>query len=345
MYFRAGAILIAFLVFAFNWQSTPNYKAAKEKKDADILRIPEGFPSMEFPDDNQFSKDRWELGKKLFYEKRLSIDGSISCASCHLPSLAFTDDETFSTGANRAIGERNAPSLANIGYHPYFMREGAVPTLEMQVLVPIQEKKEFNHNIVLIVKELSADSLYRKMSLTAYDKELDPFVLTRSVAVFERTLISGNSRYDQFVYQGDTTALSKSERLGMDLFFSKRANCSQCHSGFNFTNYSIENNGLDTAYTDLGKMRVSGKEEDEGKFKVPSLRNVALTSPYMHDGRFDRLEQVIEHYNLGGKGHVNQNKAVRFLDLDENEKSDLIAFLKTLTDRQFVNDSRWRDDS
>ncbi len=308
-----------------------------------VLVIPEGFPEMSFPEGNEYTKARWELGKKLFYDPILSVDNTISCASCHKANLAFADDKAFSPGVENRPGVRNAPSLANVGYHPYLLREGSVPTLEMQVLVPIQEHNEFAHDMLAIAAILKKDPEYIRMSREAYDREPDPFMITRSISNFQRTLISGNSPYDKFQYQGNTSALSESEKRGMDLFFGTKANCSSCHGGFNLTDYSFQNNGLDSAYADRGRARLTGLAEDEAVFKVPSLRNVEVTAPYMHDGRFSTLEEVIEHYNNGGAAHPNKNPILKPLNLTTTEKQDLVVFLKSLTDREFIENMNFRE--
>ena len=258
----------------------------------ELMEIPKGFEELEIPVDNSFSKARWELGKRLFYDPIMSLDSSISCASCHLPELAFSDKFSVSLGVEERLGTRNTPTLANIGYHPYFTREGAVPTLEMQILVPIQEHNEFAFNIVLLSERLKADSSYLKMSLEAYDREPDAFVITRSIACFERSLISGYSRYDQFENYNKNT-LTKTEQRGMDLFFSEKTNCSNCHTGFNFTNYAFENNGLYEEYPDEGRFRLTQEPTDKALFKVPTLRNIEVTGPYMHDGGIPTLDSLI----------------------------------------------------
>lgn len=309
-----------------------------------LLATPQGFPNMEFPEGNELTKARWDLGKRLFYEKRLSIDNSISCGTCHQPALAFADDKAFSPGVFNRPGLRNAPSLANVGYHPYLLREGSVPSLEMQVLVPIQEHNEFNHNIVNIVSELKDDSSYSKASLNAYDRTFDGYVLTRAISLFQRTMVSGNSAYDKLVNHGDANALDVNEKEGMNLFFSNRTNCASCHTGFNFTNYSFANNGLDSVYADNGRFRLTNDSADEATFKIPSLRNVGLTAPYMHDGRFSTLEEVVEHYNSGGKNHKNKSHLIKPLQLSTQEKADLVAFLNSLTDYDFVNDQKWKEE-
>ena len=217
-----------------------------------ILVIPEGFAEPIFPSENEFTKARWELGKKLFYDPVLSRDSSISCASCHFSEKAFSDTVAFSLGVDQAIGTRNAPTLANIAYHPYFTREGGVPTLEMQILVPIQEHNEFDFNIVLIVEKLQKDSAYQQMSRATYNRgEMDAFVLTRAISTFERSLISGNSRFDQYYFQNKDNVLTEAEVRGMDLFFGEKTGCSNCHNDFNFTNYAFENNGLYEDYSCL----------------------------------------------------------------------------------------------
>ncbi len=308
----------------------------------ELTQIPEGFPEIDYPEGNEFTKKRWTLGKRLFYDPILSIDKSTSCASCHDPKLAFSDDKAVSFGASNEPGTRNSPTLTNVAYHPYYTREGAVPTLEMQVLVPIQEHNEFNTNIVTLCEILNADAEYVKMSQDAYGRNPDPYVITRALANFERTLISGNSAYDQFVYQGDINALNPNEKSGMELFNGK-AMCSSCHSGFNFTNYAFENNGLYLSYQDPGRYRFTLDSVDLAKFKVPTLRNVALSAPYMHDGSIETLKAVLEHYSEGLKEHPNQSDVLKPLMLNTQEKADLIAFLKALTDEQFLSNPKFDD--
>lgn len=302
-----------------------------------IMEIPVGFPSIVHPEGNEYSKERWDLGKKLFYDPILSKDGLVSCASCHDPSLSFSDNQDVSIGSDGLLGTRNAPSLANVAYHPYYTREGGIPTLEMQILVPIQEHNEFNNNIVLIADTLSKNSDYVQMAQVAYNQEPNAFVITRALSQFERSLISGQSAYDLEMNYGIEASMSESAIRGMKLFESERTECSTCHSGFNFTNYSFENNGLYEDYPDNGRERLTQDPADRARFKVPSLRNVALTTPYMHDGSMATLNQVIEHYNTGGKVHQNKSELIKPLNLSLEEKSDLLAFLNALTDHKFVN--------
>lgn len=306
-----------------------------------LLITPKGFPELIFPEDNALTEARWTLGKRLFYDPILSRDNSISCASCHHPEQAFTDGMAFSEGIEGRIGNRNAPTLANVGYHPYLTREGGVPTLEMQILVPVQEHAEFDFNILLIADRMKADSTYVKASLDAYGREPDPFVITRSISCFERTIVSGNSQYDKFI-NGDKDQLNEAQKRGKDLFFSERLACSLCHNGFNFTNYAFENNGLYEEYSDPGRYRLTGEETDRALFKVPTLRNVAITSPYMHDGSISNLMDVVEHYNTGGKAHPHKSVLLKPLHLTVQEKADVVAFLGTLTDNEFLTDPKFR---
>jgi cytochrome c peroxidase len=306
------------------------------------IEIPKGFPEIEFPADNAFSIERWTLGKNLFYDKSLSLDSSISCGSCHKVELAFSDDVALSLGVKKMLGTQNAPTLSNVAYHPYYTRLGGVSTLEKQILVPIQEHNEFNFNIIEIAKRLKHNSKYQILSKKAYNKELDYYVITRALANFERSLISGNSKYDRYKNSNNNELLTESETRGMNLFFSDKTNCSKCHEGFNFTNYAFENNGLYEKYKDIGRKRLTEKDEDLEKFKVPTLRNIALTAPYMHDGSVKTLTEVVNHYNAGGKNNAHKNKLIKPLNLSDTEKNDLIKFLETLTDIEFTKNPKFK---
>lgn len=300
------------------------------------MEVPKGFPEIVYPEDNMYTKARWQLGKKLFYDPVMSVDSTVSCNSCHKQAFAFADLKTTSPGVKDRPGIRNAPILTNLAYAPYFTSEGGVPTLEMQVLVPIQEHNEFDFNILLIQERLSRIPEYVEMSNKAYQRPPDYFVITRALANFERSLLSGNSAFDKYKYHGQSDAMSKKAEKGYELFHSEKTQCASCHSGFNFTNYSFENNGLYEAYVDEGRKRLTSLESDEARFKVPSLRNIELSAPYMHDGSMQTLEEVIEHYNRGGSSHKNKSALVKPLQLSELEKQQLIAFLLALTDTDFI---------
>ena len=296
------------------------------------LLVPKGFPEVDIPNDNQLTVERINLGKKLFYDPILSRDSSISCNSCHLQEFAFTDANPTSIGIAGRLGKRNAMSLANVAYANFLQRESGVPTLEMQVLVPIQEHNEMDFNIVAVAEKMNEDPNYRKLSYEAYGKLPDAFVITRAIAAFERTFLSGNSKYD-------TNQLSESEQRGMALFFSDSLACSSCHGTFLFTNQQAKNNGLYAQYTDSGRYILTGLQEDIGRFKTPTLRNIELTSPYMHDGSVNSLEEVIAHYESGGMNHENQSAMLKGFTLTETEREELIEFLNSLTDSEFTQNA------
>lgn len=307
-----------------------------------LLKIPVGFPAPKIPQDNILTKERIRLGKLLFYDPVLSKDSTKSCASCHLAANSFSDTVAFSVGIENRLGTRNSPSLANVVYQDKLLREGSVPSLEMQIAVPIQEHNEFDFNIVRIAERLNNNQMYVNLSMETYGRKPDPFVITRSIAAFERTLLSGNSLFDQWYFQKLPEAYRPEVARGFLLFQSDRLNCIQCHNGFLFTNQSYQNNGLYINYPDSGRMRFTQLEQDRAMFKVPSLRNVGLTAPYMHDGSLKSLDQVIDHYASGGKPHVNKNSLLKSFVLSPEERKDLLAFLNSLTDFTFISNPEFR---
>lgn len=300
------------------------------------LFIPKGFPTPFTPEDNQLSDSRVALGKKLFFDNMMSRDSSLSCASCHQPQFAFSDGRQKSVGIKGRQVSRNAPTLTNVAYQPYFLLDGLNPSLETQVKIPIHEHNEFDFHILLIAERMKQDSLYVSLSKDAYNSEPSPQVIAYAIACYERTLISGNSPYDQYFYQGNKTALNDSEIRGMNLFFDDLY-CASCHGGFNFSDSRLTNNGLYTNYTDQGRARLTKKTEDQAIFKTPTLRNIGFSAPYMHDGSFESLEQVIDHYSRGAKGHFNQDPLIQPFDISQDQKQDLIAFLIALNDSSFVS--------
>lgn len=303
----------------------------------DYQNIPSWFPEMEIPADNQLTQKRIDLGRKLFYEKKLSRDETISCGSCHNQDKAFTDGKPIATGVEGRLGIRNSSTLANIGFTDIMFMDGGVRTLELQAQSPIFTHEEMDFTIAEFLERIEGDSEYERMFREAYDREPDAFGISRAIAAFERTFISANSRFDQYEYLNDENALSDAEKRGRDIFFSSENACTECHVPPLFTNFEFENIGLYQEYEDTGLARITQSLDDMGKFKVPNLRNVAVTSPYMHNGSFNTLEEVIEHFNSGGVGHVNQNPLIKPLGLTEQEKTDLVAFLGSLTDQSFIN--------
>lgn len=300
------------------------------------LKVPIGFPMPEIPADNAMTENRVNLGKMLFFDKSLSLDSSISCGSCHFAENAFTDPKRFSLGVGDSIGTRNAMPLFNVAYNRSFFWDGGVPTLELQALAPIENHLEMNLSLLEAEARIKKNPQYIEAFKKAYNREPDLYGLVRAIAAFERTLLSGNSRYDQYTFQNNKSALTEAEIRGMSIFFGERAECFHCHTGFNFTDQTFQNNGIYAEYADPGRARITSRNLDVGKFKVPSLRNLSYTGPYMHDGSMNTLEEVLQHYMSGGKNHPNQSPLIRPFTLSEQEQKDLIAFLKSLDDEDFV---------
>lgn len=298
-----------------------------------VLDLPPGAPPVPVPADNALTQNRVALGKALFHDPRMSGYGTISCASCHLEDHAFSDVVPVSEGTGGAHGLRNSPTLANVAYHPNYFRDGGVPTLELQVLAPLHDPLEMSSNINDVAELLRDVEPYRTLSSRAYGRELDPYVITRSIASYERTLISGWSRYDRAMYQGDVTALTVDELAGRALFSSPTIGCANCHNGFDLSDHGFQNIGTTLDYSaDPGRYRITLNPDDIGKFKVPTLRNIALTGPYMHDGSMATLEEVIDHFASGGLPHPNRSALMQPFVLTATERAQLIAFLHSLTD-------------
>lgn len=325
---------IALLSFLLLWSSCKQPAATHDEP----LRLPypSWFGNPRITEGNEPTKLRVELGRRLFYDPRLSADGATSCGTCHVLSSAFTDGKKVSTNAHGVPGKRNAPSLQNVAWMPYYMMEGGVPTLERQVLAPVQEPNEMHGNFAQIIDLLGKDEEIAALSKAAYQRDLDVYVITRALAAFERTFVSGDSRFDRFYYQKMADQLSEAEQRGMAVFFSEKTNCASCHALPFFSDFQFYDVGLYANPTDAGKERDTYNEKDRGKFKTPSLRNIELTAPYMHDGSLNTLEKVLDHFNRGGHSSPNKDFRVRPLELSNQEMEDLIAFLRSLTDWNFV---------
>jgi cytochrome c peroxidase len=323
---------VLLLLFLFSCSDEKLIEPDVETKEYRFLDgIPREPPKVEYPEDNLPNEDRILLGKLLFADKRLSRTNEISCSSCHKSEFAFADNTPTTKGVDGLDGTRNSISLMNVAFQKRLLREGGVPSLEMQVLVPFQEHNEFDLNIVAAAQKLSTDSLYKYLSHVAYGRGLDPFVITRAISAFERTLIGGNSKFDKYLNKKAT--LTTEEERGMVLFFSDSLACASCHSGILFTSQEFANNGLYEEYNDNGRQRLTGLDTDNGVFKIPSLRNLAQTAPYMHDGSKATLEAVLEHYASGGKPHRNKSKLINGFALTNSDKKALIEFLNTLTEK------------
>jgi len=298
--------------------------------------LPNGFPAIASPADNPLTEASVAMGKALFFDKRLSRDGTISCASCHFPERAFSDTIARSIGVDGRIGMRNSPPLINLAWHSAFFRDGGVPTLEQQVIAPIHDPLEMDFSITRAAADLRYQEPYSTLSQRAYGKPMEAWELARALAAYERTLVSGWSRYDRYL-NGDASALSANELNGLELFRSDALNCTACHSGFDLSDHGYHNVGQYISYTDPGRERITLIPSDNGKFKTPTLRNIGRTAPYMHDGALPTLEAVIEFFATGGLAHANRDPEMRTFALNPQEKADLIAFLHALNDERPID--------
>ena len=289
---------------------------------------------------NSNKKDMAALGKKLFNEKLLSKDSTVSCVSCHKPGFAFADTVAFSIGINGKLTSRNTPSVLNMKNRPYYFWDGRAATLFQQSLMPIENPNEMGLPVSEAVERLNTSTLYKGMFRKVFGQAPNAKNLGMALAAFEQTLETVNSKFDD--WSNNLGSLSDEEERGRELFIGNKAKCFDCHSMEDFTDDGFKNiglfNGKDLA--DIGRFSITGKESDKGKFKTPGLRNVGVTAPYMHDGRFQTLEQVVSYYNtpfMFVDDPVNiDSLLLRPLKLSSEEKKDLVAFLKTLTDKAYI---------
>lgn len=325
------------------------------------LDIPSHFPDMLIPEDNPLTIEGVELGRYLFYEKKLSGDNSMSCATCHMPQNGFSDSKKFSIGIDGISGNRQSMALVNLGWESFFFWDGRKTTLESQILEPVPNPIEMHQSWKDAVSKLNADVDYRNRFFKAFNEEgIDSIKVSKAIAQFLRTLISSESKYDVMYKFENNMTLSESEQsilstidneewAGYDLFKSLNgADCFHCHNGPLMQVKKFSNNGLDATFSDLGRGAVTGNSNDNGKFKVPTLRNIALTAPYMHDGRFASLDEVIEHYSSGINHSSTIDPLIEFasqggVQLDSQEKYLLKKFLLTLTDYNFINNPKFKD--
>jgi cytochrome c peroxidase len=317
---------------------------------------------MIIPEDNPMTVEGVELGRFLFYEKRLSGDNTQSCASCHLPSASFSDPNQYSTGIDGIQGTRHSMALVNLGWEDFFFWDGRKTTLESQILEPVPNPIEMHQSWKRTVEKLNADVTYRNRFFKAFGEEgIDSTKATKAIAQFIRTLISGESKFDVMYKYENNLALNSSEQAilqtvdveewaGYDLFKSLNgADCFHCHNGPLMRVKKFSNNGLmPNSIDDRGRASVTNNPEDNYKFKVPTLRNIALTAPYMHDGRFATLDEVIEHYSSGIHMSPTIDPLIEFgsqggVQLDAQEKYLLKKFLLTLTDQKFVTNPNFQD--
>ncbi len=282
-----------------------------------------------------------ELGEKLFFDPILSLDNSISCASCHQPQYAFADNKAFSIGVHDSIGTRNTPSVMNMLSRPFFFHDGRAATLEEQAIMPVENPVEMNLSFAEAVKRIKANKEYVHLFKKIYKEEPNAKNIANALAEFQRDLESdGSAPHDLFVNGDDTTALTDSQKRGRALFLSDKSKCFDCHFGPDFTGDEFRNIGLfdGVKLVDKGRFDITKDPKDLGKFKVPGLRNVALTAPYMHNGMFKTLEEVIDFYSNPYdfvKNPINMDTLmIEPLNLTKQEKTDLVNFLHSLTDEE-----------
>jgi cytochrome c peroxidase len=305
---------------------------------------PTGFPRGPVadtgPEENALTEERAQLGKRLFFEPRLSRTETVACATCHEQEHAFSDPRPVSLGVEGRTGKRNAPSLVNLAWGVTFFWDGRAASLEEQAGMPIEDALEMDLPLETAVERLRADPGYVAEFRRAYDSEPSEETLRKALASFIRTLVSGDSAYDRYL-AGEPDALEPSAVRGEALFFDDAA-CFHCHPAGALTNEGFFNNGTFFEGGDTGRQAITGRTGDLGKFKVPGLRNVAASAPYMHDGSLATLEDVIEHYDRGGGGHASTDPQIEPLALSEDEKADLLSFLHALTDDAFLRATRFR---
>lgn len=299
-----------------------------------LVNLPQGLEVfLPVPENNPLTADKVELGRELFFEKRLSRDESASCATCHLPEKAFTDGLPISVGIDGALGRRNAPSLLNGAYLRSMFRDGRAKSLEEQALQPLTNPAELGNTHEEVVRRLGADKTYPMLFERAFGStEVTIERTAEAIASFERTLLSADSEFDRYILSGERYGLSDSALRGLELVRGK-ARCQLCHEHSLLTDGRFHNTGVSWGEQplDLGRHEVTGWEPDRGKFKTPSLRDVEHTAPYMHDGSIKTLEEVVEFYNKGGTQNPYLDLAIKPLDLADQEKEDLVAFLKSLS--------------
>ena len=287
-----------------------------------------GLPEIKHPEDNPPTPEKISLGKQLYFDPRLSGDNTISCASCHDPEKGWSNNDQFATGIGGQRGGRSAPTIVNSVYNKFHFWDGRAGSLEEQALGPIQNPIEMNMKMDVCVEKLNKISGYREQFQEVFGTEVTEEGIAKAIAAYERTIVSGAAPYDRYK-AGQKDAMSDAAVRGMELFFGK-AFCSACHVGPNFTDNAFHNVGIgmDKKEPDPGRYAETKLGGDRGAFKTPTLREVARTGPYMHDGSLKTLEDVVEHYNKGGIPNPQLDENVFELNLTEQEKKDLVVFLK-----------------
>jgi len=327
--FGIGICLVGILSFSDIF-TTPLY-----------LEVPKGWPQPKYDfEKNPLTEESFQLGRHLFYDPILSRDNTISCSSCHLQQTGFTHvDHQLSHGIEGKIGTRNSMAIINLAWNKDFMWDGGVNNLEVQAINPITSPTEMDEKLENVVAKLQNSPKYRTLFTKAYgDDKVTSQRLLKALAQFTVMLKSSNSKYDKVMRKEEN--FTQQEQRGYDLF---KNNCATCHKEPLFADDRFEKNGLalDETLNDLGRIKITGKTEDKMRFKIPTLRNIQFTFPYMHDGRFKTLTEVIKHYNSLGNDKSLPKELAKPMNLSDNDRVDLVAFLQTLTDKEFLFDKRF----
>jgi len=295
------------------------------------IAVPLGLLPIQWPKDNPYSPEKAELGRMLYYDVRLSADNSVSCGSCHAPAHAFTDGAAVSTGIKGQKGGRSAPTVINRAYSLAQFWDGRAATLEEQAVGPMANPIEMGNTHTAVVERLQAIAGYRPVFQKAFGtSQFTIDHVAKAIATFERTVLSGNSVFDRYK-AGNQTAMTPRQIRGLDIYLNK-AKCDQCHEGINFTTNAYHNIGIGTDQPDpdVGRYGVTKNDADWGAFKTPTLRDIARTAPYMHDGSLRTLDEVVDYYDKGGIKNKNLDEKLKPLNMTDQEKKDLVAFLQAL---------------
>lgn len=363
------SIIVIFISLFVSSQSlAQNTDTLSSSGEGILISLPLGLEAKDYyiPEDNPQSADKIELGRLLFFDKRLSVDNTVACASCHSPAKAFTDNLPVSLGINNEQGSRNAPTVINRVSETLHFWDGRAQSLEDQAKGPLTNPLEMGMpDLETVSRKIASIEGYRNWFMRVFNRAVNIDDIARAIASFERTVVSGNSRWDQFK-AGNSLALTEAERRGLEIFENK-GRCSQCHTGWNLTDEKYHNIGIDwdTSRIDLGRYAVTGETKDIGAFKTPTLREIALTAPYMHDGRFSTLRQVVDYYNFNiianpyldpelqrpilslletlefysesNEPDSSGSLTMKNINLTMQEERDLVAFLRTLSGEGWQN--------
>ena len=337
--FRAFAVALsasALLGLASCAEDSPGSGPGTDPVQETPFEHPKDFPPVMHPQDNPSTAEKIELGRRLFYDKRMSFNNTHSCGTCHEADNGFADPVNVGSD-KRGAQARQAMAVINVAYNNALLWDSSFSTLEAQVEGPFKSTHEFNQAPEFAIAKLKKDPIYKDLFVKAFGDEHITFDrIRKAISTFERTFISGNSPVDQY-RRGNTSALNEAQIRGLNLFMdTSRTNCVQCHSDYNFSDGSLHSTGLEEHYSDGGLETLTGNEGDNGKFRTPTLRNINETGPYMHDGRFATIRQVLQHYNEGGHQSRNKSPLMRPLHLSDQDMDDLRLFLEALSDKQFL---------